>query len=229
MSGIWILLILILTAALPVIIVFFWFRVRKSPLTLPWFLVSLAAGIISLLAAALIQGLLPPFGSGGQDGPGSVFFNVFIRVALVEEASRLIVLIPLFKLARRRHMDRSLGAALGFAAGLGFATLENAFYGMADINITLLRAFTAAPLHGACGIRAGAAVFTASKHPVQALFLFISAILIHGAYNLILESPTLPPLLAALVALAALFSSLSSIKAAGRDNEDSVAPTSLDP
>ena len=217
MKGIWILLLLILTAAIPVIIVFFWFRRRrlagKSSVSLLWLLVSLTAGIISLLAAALFQSLFPP---SGRAGLGPLFFGVFIRVALVEEASRLVTLIPLFKAGnRRRYIDKTFGAALGLAAGLGFAAIENALYGTADINITLLRAFTAAPLHGACGIRAGAAASVFRQHPSKALFLFISAVLIHGTYNLMIESPILPSALAVLIAFAALFASLPYIYDSG--------------
>ena len=222
MSGIWILLLLILTAALPAIIVFFWFRSGKSPVTLPWFLVSFAAGIISLLAAALVQSFFPHTGTGGL---GSVFFGVFVRIALVEEASRFVTLIPLLKAgSRRRPPERTFGAALGLAAGLGFAAMENAFYGTADIHITLLRAFTAAPLHGACGIRAGTAASIFRQHPVKAIFYFISVILIHGAYNLLVVSPALPSLLAVPAAFAALFASLPLIKTPGDDNGNPLPP-----
>jgi len=227
MKGIWILLLLILTAALPAIIVFFWFRHRKSPVTLPWFLAALTAGVFSLLAAALIQSLFRPSGSNGL---GPVLFGVFVRIALVEEASRIVTLIPLLKAGtRHRTMDRTFGAALGLAAGLGFAALENAVYGTADIYITLLRVFSAAPLHGACGIRAGTAVFISGKHPVWALFLFISAILIHGAYNLMIISPALPSFLAIPAAFAVLFVSLSYIKTVPQDEENPFLPKSPGP
>ena len=216
MNGIWILLLLILAAALPVIVVFFWFRFRKSPVTLSWFLLSLAAGIVSLVVVALVQKLFFPSeanGKEGMDGLGSIIFSIFVRIALVEEASRLITLIPLVKAGSRYFKaGRTFSAALGLVAGLGFAMLENASYGTADVYITLLRAFTAAPIHCACGIRAGTAVFEFKQSPVKALFLFISAVLIHGAYNLIIVSPAFPSALAILIALSALFSSMPYTK-----------------
>ena len=219
MNGIWILLLLIISAALPAFIVFIWFKAIKSPVTLPLFLASLAAGVVSLLAAVLVQRFFPP---PGKDMLGAIFFGVFIRIALVEEASRLVGLIPLLKLInRRRDLNKSFCAAIGFASGLGFGMMESAFYGVSGVNIILLRALTAAPLHGACGIRAGVAIFTVRKHPVQALFLFISAVLLHGAYNLIIVSPAFPPLLAAFIALAALFTSIHYLtKAPGMDDEN---------
>ena len=218
MNGIWILLILILTATLPAIIGFIWFKSNKIPVSLPWYLISLVAGAVSLFFAALIQSFFPP---PVRSGLGPVFFGIFVRIALVEEASRLVTLVPLLKIGSRlRNDDIVFGSALGLAAGLGFAAIENAFYGTADINITLLRAFTAAPLHGACGIRTGTAVLSFREHPVKAIFLFISAVLIHGAYNLMIVSPALPsiPLIRAaiviLFAIAVLYTSLSYIKTA---------------
>ena len=232
MYGIWILLLLIATAALPAIIVFLWFRSKNSPVTLPWFLISLVAGIISLVIAAMIQDFVP---ASGGDGLGSIFFSIFVRIALVEELSRIVVLVPLLIAVkhRRNHcdtIDLPFAAALGFVAGVGFSILESAFHGMTDIKVILLRAFTVAPLHGACGIRVGAAMaFFAGKNWVKAVFIFLSAVFIHGAYNLTIVSPALSSVLAVLIAFTALFSSLPYLKAAGRDDENIVIPTELKP
>jgi len=218
MRGILILLLLVLASAIPGIVVFIWFRARKYGVTLPWFLLSIIAGILSLLAAALIQRFFSP----KQDGLGDLFFGVFIRIALVEELSRLVTFIPLSAAANHTQKTGiSFGAALGLVSGLGFAILENAFHGIADISITLLRAFTAAPLHGACGIRVGAAVFVFRKSPAMAFFYFASAALIHGAYNLIIIIPAIPSGLAILIALSALFASLPLLKNTDLDRENS--------
>lgn len=223
MNGILILLLLILIAALPAIIVYFWFRAKNSPVTLPWFLASLAAGIVSLLVAVLAQKFFSPL---GRDGLGPLLFGIFIRIALVEEASRLVCLIALFSVSKRWGLDtnKPFGAAIGLVSGLGFAMIENTFYGLQDINIILLRGITAAPLHSACGIRAGTAIFTANEHPLNSLFLFISAILIHGAYNLMIVSPALPSMLAIPIAFAALFASIHLIKPKDKDNEKTSIP-----
>ena len=215
MKGFSLLLILLLSAALPAIVVFIWFRARKNDVTLPWFLASIVAGMLSLLIAALIQRFLP---SSPRAGLGPLFFGIFVRIALVEEFSRLAAIFPLYKLGRQDR-DSTFYAAIGFAAGLGFAAMENATYGMADINITILRAFTAAPLHGACGIRAGRAVYSAFKSPVKAIFLFASSVIIHGAYNLMIISPALPSALAVLTAIAALIASLPYVNKSGRDRD----------
>jgi len=206
MKGIWVLLLLLLTATLPAIIVFFWLKSRKSLITLLWFLISFLAGIISFIVAAMIQALFAPY---KREALWPVIFNIFISIALVEEASRIIVLVPLMKTGKNRWNDIASSAAIGLIIGLGFAAIENAYYGMANINITLLRLFTAAPLHATCGIRAGTAVFIVPQHPFKAFFLFISSVFIHGAYNLIIVSPAIPSFLAILIALIALFASFS--------------------
>ena len=205
MNGIWILLLLILTAALPAIIVFFWFRSGKSTITLPWFLSSFTAGIVSFIVTAVIQAFFVPI---KNEGVWSVLFNIFIRIALVEEASRIIAIIPFFNAAKNRWNNIAFGAAIGLIAGLGFAAIESAYYGIANLNIAMLRIFTAVPLHAACGIRTGTAVFAASQHPSKAFFLFLSSVLIHGAYNLMIISPAIPSFLVIPTAIIAFFASI---------------------
>jgi len=196
---------LIMAATLPAIIVFFWLRSRKLSITLPWFLLSLSTGIISFIIAAIIQTL---FAFSRREGIWPVLFNIFVRIALIEEASRIIILFFLNRMAKNRRNNIAFGAAIGLIAGLGFALIESAFYGIANISITLLRIFTAAPLHAACGIRAGTAVFTAPQHPAKAFFLFFSSVFIHGAYNLMIVNPAIPSFLAVPTALIAFFASI---------------------
>ena len=215
MSGITLLFLLIISAALPVILVFIWFRITRLAINPPWFLASLVAGVLSIFAAVLVQRLLP---EPSTDGLGVLLFGIFVRVALVEEASRLVSLVILLAVIKRwRELNISLCAIVGFVSGLGFAMMESALYGISDIGIILLRAVTAAPLHGACGIRVCLALFIVSKQPVRALFLFASAVIIHGAYNLMIVSPALPSILAIPIAWAALFASIHNFtKASGR-------------
>jgi RsiW-degrading membrane proteinase PrsW (M82 family) len=98
-------------------------------------------------------------------------------------------------------------------AGLGFAILENASYGSADMGIAFFRAFTAAPLHGACGARVGAAVTDLHDKPFSALLRFLSAVTIHGMYNFMILLRGVPWILAVLVAFSALASSILLIRA----------------
>ncbi|MCL2479875.1 MAG: PrsW family intramembrane metalloprotease, partial [Treponema sp.] len=171
--------------------------------------------------AAMIQNSFFQSGTESWNGIGAVFFGIFVRIALVEEASRFLILIPLLNIFNRRlsvpGVASAAGAAVGLVVGLGFAALENASYGTADINITMLRAFTAAPLHGACGSRVGSSLVLFRERPIQALTRFLSAVIIHGTYNFMLLIPgVLPPIAAVLISLTALASSVVTIRSGMR-------------
>jgi RsiW-degrading membrane proteinase PrsW (M82 family) len=208
MKGLWILLLLIFTAALPVFLAFLWFR--KLKLKSLSFLLSLTAGVLALLISAVLQNFLPfPQGRGSM---ASAFFGVFIRIAFIEEFGKCIALYFLLRWTKsRRNSSFAPGIVAGLTAGLGFAAVESASYGAADISIAFLRAFTAAPLHGACGARAGAAAELWETSPVRSGLFFFSAMMIHGIYDLVIVSPGVPSFLAVLIALAALSSSLAAI------------------
>jgi RsiW-degrading membrane proteinase PrsW (M82 family) len=212
MKGLWILFLLIFIAALPVFPAFLWFRrLKLKPLS---FLLSLAAGILALLFAAVLQNFLPfPAGPAGG-GPAWVLFGVFIRIAFVEEFCKCVTLYPLLGWAKGRKDAAGFapGAAAGLAAGLGFAAVESASYGAADISIALLRAFTAAPLHAACGARTGAAAELWGQSRIRGALSFFAALMIHGIYDFVIVSPAIPSFLAVLIALAALGSSVVSIR-----------------
>jgi RsiW-degrading membrane proteinase PrsW (M82 family) len=214
MNGLWILFLLIFTAALPVFFAFLMFkRLKLKSLS---FLLSLAAGILALLIAAILQNLLPfpEKGRGGEGGGlAALLFDVFIRTAFIEEFGKFITLCFLLRGTKNRG-DPSFasGAVAGLTAGLGFAAVESASYGAADIGIAFLRVFTAAPLHGACGARAGAAAELWGKSPVRGALFFFAALMIHGIYDLLIASPGAPSFLAVPIALAALGSSLAAIR-----------------
>ncbi|MDR3169995.1 MAG: PrsW family intramembrane metalloprotease [Treponema sp.] len=227
MDGLWVFLLLIGIATLPVILVYLWFRFRPVPVSPCWFLVSLLAGALSLLVAALMQNFFF-YITRDVPGPGegrlsSLLFNVFIRVALTEETGRILVLLPLFWLGRRiRNREpqaqasalspAAFGAATGLLTGLGFAIIENASYGAADLHIALLRAFTATPLHGACGARIGYGLIMLKEAPRHGLVRILSAVAIHGMYNMMVLNPGVPGIFPVLIALSALAASIQVIR-----------------
>lgn len=225
----WVLALLIIVSALPVLPAYFWLRSHKFPLTPLWFLLSLLAGVASLFIAALIQSRYASLFGAGESGFGMFVFNVFIRIALTEEAGRGLALFPFFCLmrafkrafpvaARFDQEDRSgatsLGAATGLLAGLGFALVETASYGTgtADITVALVRSVTAAPLHGACGIRVGMAAALLGRAPFHSVWRFLSAAALHGMYNFMVLNPRIPRAVPLLLAFLALFSSMQVIK-----------------
>ena len=235
---IWVLFLIIFISSIPLIAVYIWFRVAKYPFSIVKFLIALLAGAATVFPALLFQNMLPD--SFPVTGRWSLFFEVFIRVALTEELSRLLILFILFWIsnlvisrnsvseypAKAVSLDKvNQGTATGMIAGLGFALLEGAIYGASDTGILLIRAFTAAPLHGACGSRVGAAAVLFRSHPVQALFRFFVAAAIHGIYNFMILMPGFPSIAAILIALSALASSLITIRGGWKNNPSN--PSSL--
>ncbi|MDR0456590.1 MAG: PrsW family intramembrane metalloprotease [Treponema sp.] len=227
MSGFGVLIILLFISSIPVIAVFIWFRLARYPFSLPRFSFSLLAGAVSFFSALFLQSIFADknefFYTAGKWG---FIAEIFVRIAFTEEFSRLIVLIILLSairwLSSAKQRDSGLDAnisavtmasASGLIAGLGFAILESAVYGASNPGNALLRTFTAAPLHGACGFRAGSSVAMFSERPVSAILRFLSAIVIHGIYNFMLIIPGFIPSIAAiLIALSALASSLLVIR-----------------
>jgi RsiW-degrading membrane proteinase PrsW (M82 family) len=241
MSGLWVLVLLIFISSVPAIAVYIWFRVTRYPLSLVHFLCSLLAGAAAFFPALLLQNLFPAPGTVWTAGKWGLFFQTFLRIALTEELSRFIALSVLFGISARLAAAKSCapvsspvsyshvmqGSAAGLTAGLGFAILESAAYGASDAGLTLLRAFTAAPLHGACGSRIGAAAALLRQHPPQAVFRFLSAVAIHGVYNFMIVRPGFPSITAVLIAFSALISSILAIQS-GRQTPPQTRPGALD-
>jgi RsiW-degrading membrane proteinase PrsW (M82 family) len=227
MNGLWILLLLIFISALPVLVVWIWIRVRRFPIGLPWFLAALLGGALSLLIAAILQALFPRINEAamGQAAIAIMLFKIFIQIAFTEELGRFGVFVLLLGLVRRfgKHTESSdqrfatpaFDAVTGLIAGLGFAVIETALYGVGDFGIALIRAVTAAPLHGACGTRIGMAVFHIKDAPGLALARFLYAVIIHGMYNFMIISPGIPQVFSILIAFTALFSSIQLIRYSG--------------
>jgi len=210
------LFILIIISSIPAIAVFVWFRLARYPFSMPWFSTALLAGAASFFPALLLQNVLRA-GSGifRLSDKWGRFAEIFIRIALTEELSRFLILLILFTvILRAAEKPISIMAnAAGLVAGLGFAILESAVYGASNPGNALLRAFTAAPLHGACGSRVGSSVVLMREHPVQGILRFLSAVALHGAYNFMLNIPgRFPPIAAVLIAISALVSAIQAIR-----------------
>jgi RsiW-degrading membrane proteinase PrsW (M82 family) len=228
MSGIWIVLLLVGISALPVFLVFLWFRLSRFPISPLACLCALLAGAVSLFPALLLQRLAA--GAAWYPGRWDNLAYTFIRIALTEEISRLLVLGPFFFISGKiqktdpfrplinsggdsaRGGVSAWGAAAGLLAGLGFAMLESAAFGTVDFRIPLGRVFTAAPLHGACGARIGSALLVFREQPRRAVFRFFSAVLIHGIYDFMIIKSGFSSLLAVLIALSALAVSVIEIR-----------------
>jgi RsiW-degrading membrane proteinase PrsW (M82 family) len=232
MNGWLILALIILSASIPALAVFFWFRVSRYPFSSIRFLLILLTGAAAFFPALVLQSFFPPdFYIPGRLG---LIVQIFLPVALTEEFSRLLVLLVFFYITRKIDAGRRssetihsgvsasvsalagygtviYGSAAGLVAGFGFAILESAAYSAANPGVTLLRLFTAAPIHGACGARVGAAALLFRTHPTQGLFRFLTAVMIHGIYNFMIVIPGFISIAAVLIALFSLASAILSI------------------
>jgi RsiW-degrading membrane proteinase PrsW (M82 family) len=239
-------LFLIFVSSIPAIAVFLWFSIARYPFSLLRFSFSLLAGATSFFPALFLQNIFP----AGSDffyamGKWRRVAEIFVHIAFTEELSRLIMLIILFfgihQLNAMRQKgqslagqsdtsltpavsDNTMAGASGLIAGLGFAILESAVYGASNPVTPLLRIFTAAPLHGACGFRVGSAAMMFKDNPIKALSRFLFAVLIHGLYDLMLLIPgTISSIVAVLIALATLASSVVIIRNGMKDDTPDMA------
>jgi RsiW-degrading membrane proteinase PrsW (M82 family) len=229
MSGLWVVLLLIFIASAPVFPAYVW--LRSKGVSFLWFIASLGTGAVSLGIAGFLQTLLFYAVSGTRQAPaetgaGLLFFTLFIQIALTEETGRFISLALLFGAGNRlkalpeESRLVSFGAAAGLTAGLGFGIIETAAYGAANIGIAVLRAFTAAPLHGACGARVGTGALLGKRTPILSVCRFFSAVALHGMYNFMVINPGIPRFFSILIALLSLIASLQVIKTGYAEKND---------
>jgi RsiW-degrading membrane proteinase PrsW (M82 family) len=215
MNGIGSLLTLILLAALPILLAYLWLIIRKYTFNMIWFLSALLAGILSVLIALCIQGIIQSINVETIVG---LFVNIILRTALPEELSKFLFMFLFIALSKKwKRLNpietKSDGAAAGLVLALGFALFETAGYSMLNIQLTFLRAVTAAPIHAACGIRTGmSAVSFRSHHPLSGIWNMLLAILIHTVYNFIILNPGTPLIFLILITVASVTSSLVNIK-----------------
>jgi RsiW-degrading membrane proteinase PrsW (M82 family) len=210
------LFIIILISSIPAIAAFLWFRFARCPFSILMFSAALLAGAASFFPALLLQNIIRT-GSGifWPSGKWGLFAEIFIHVALTEELSRFLILLILFAVIHRAAVKpvTIMANAAGFVAGLGFAILESAVYGASSPGIALLRAFTATPVHGACGSRVGSSILLLREHPVRGILRFLSAVAIHGAYNFMLNIPgRFPPIAAIFISVSVLVSAIQAIR-----------------
>jgi len=222
MPNLGVLLVLILISAVPAVAVFLWFRLARYPFSPRMFLVSLFVGATSVFVALFLQnfitgiGILPPL-----TDRASLFAEIFIRIAFTEELARLLLLVPLFLVFLRFKPEQvspggvsveTMAKASGLVAGVGFGLLESAVYGAADPVNAILRTLITAPVHAACGSRVGSSIVIFRVRPALAVLKFLSAVAIHGIFNLLVVTPARFALWVAIfVAFFALATSVQAI------------------
>jgi RsiW-degrading membrane proteinase PrsW (M82 family) len=223
LQGLVYLLSIVCLSSLPIWITYLYIK-RINPQLNSWlFLVALGAGALSMLLGSILQVFMPVLSSGS---PISLLYTIFLRNAFSEEAGRFAVFWILLYIASKtiagsRTYSRETVIYVGVLAGFSFAMLETLSYGLLDIQLVLIRTLTSAPLHAACASRIGLAVFlfaenrpenNTSHRVSRALFYGISAVLIHGIYNLLLLFPSTLAVLPIILAYVALGSALTLAK-----------------
>jgi RsiW-degrading membrane proteinase PrsW (M82 family) len=176
-------MILILAIAPPLLIAYYVYqkdKYDKEPKSL--IIKSFLFGCLGIIPAIFLE----LFAKGMFT---NLFLYVFIGIALVEEGVKYFFLKKyLFnKPDFNEPMD---GIVYAVMISLGFATVENIFYVFnhpgQEIQVAVMRMFTAIPLHAVCGIIlgyfVGLAKFSDNSKPLLYKGIFL-ATLVHGLYN----------------------------------------------
>lgn len=165
-------------------------KYEREPLSL--IAITFVIGAACLLPAALIEFML------GLFLPSNFLLQVFLYVALIEEATKFIaVRIKAYSSPHFREvMD---GIVYTVAAGLGFATLENVVYILqSGLSVAITRALLSVPGHavwaGIMGYYIGLAKFNATSKSQQRLRIIEGvgiATVLHGTYDILVFSESL--------------------------------------
>jgi len=159
----------------------FWRRDKWQPEPKAKVLKLFGLGALFAAPVWLVESWLP--------GPRNAYYDVFVRIALTEEVFKLLPVV-LFAVRSREFSEPMDGLVYAIAAGLGFATVENALYA-ASLGPALLvqRAFTSTLAHaafsGLLGYGLAKTKFGGGPRPVAAAFLGVVGL--HGAYDLALQ------------------------------------------
>ncbi|MCX7023159.1 MAG: PrsW family glutamic-type intramembrane protease [Spirochaetes bacterium] len=176
-------------AALPAVVLLAWFNRmdRKRPEPIGMIGRSVLFGFVAVIPAVILEIVLEQFNPGGL--PGAVF-SAFVVAAFVEEGVKF--LFVRFFIWKIREFDEVMdGIVYTICVSLGFAFVENVFYGLNDARVLYLRAFTAVPLHavasGVMGYCIGKAKITGMKNPgAFERRGLLWAVIIHGFYDVFL-------------------------------------------
>jgi RsiW-degrading membrane proteinase PrsW (M82 family) len=154
-------------------------------------------GCATVLAIDLFIPVLDNFSETNFTGDTYYFFDSFIRAAFLEEFFKSVVLI--FFCTRKSVFDEPMdGIVYGVAASLGFAAYENIDYvkyfsqKTSILDISLLRTFSAVPMHALCGVIMGffitLSIFNKKNNYIFLILAIFVPVGMHGLYNFSLSS-----------------------------------------
>lgn len=185
------------------LLVYFKDKYEKEPFRLLFF--CFLFGLASVVPALIVE--LSASAAGIDAGHDTVitFIYAFFIVALSEEGSKFFFL-RVYAYKRKEFNEPFDGIMYAVMISMGFATLENIVYSLSGgFSTTMLRMFTAVPLHASCAILMGYFAGMAKFRKSPAIYLFMGllfAVILHGIYDFFLFQNDIPAL--AIVAFASL-------------------------
>lgn len=154
-------------------------------------------GVLSIIPAFVIEVTEGMLGFDDQHGILLTFLYALIGVGLVEEISKYAFL-RIYAYRKSAFNEPFDGIVYAVMISMGFATAENIEYAlMQGVGTTVLRMFTAVPLHATCAIIMGYFVGLAKFRQRSFSLLFLglfSATIIHGIYDFFLFQQDYPAL-----------------------------------
>ena len=177
-------MILILAVAPPLLIAYYIYKKDKYDVEPRKLIVkSFLFGCLSIIPAIILETIF------NESLFSSLFIYVMVGIALIEEGLKYFFLKRY--LFNKAEFNEPLdGIVYAVMISMGFATVENIAYVYGhqgqEINIALMRMFTAIPLHAVCGVIlgyfVGLAKFSENKRTLLYKGLFF-ATLVHALYN----------------------------------------------
>jgi RsiW-degrading membrane proteinase PrsW (M82 family) len=147
-------------------------------------------GLAAVACASILQALLNPITSSLR-GFSVTIFRSFVESALVEESVKFLAVLALPGIRTRRFSLRQIfsGALL---LAVSFSAFETFAYSLRSPSAVFLRFFTSLPVHASVslvgGSLIGSLVFRAeSDVRIACAFAFVSAVALHGAFNLFMD------------------------------------------
>ena len=197
-------MILILAVLPPLLIAYYIYKKDKYDVEPRKLIIkSFLFGCLSIIPAIILETIF------NESLFSSLFIYVMVGIALIEEGLKYFFLKRyLFNKADfNEPMD---GIVYAVMISMGFALVENVAYVYGhqgqEIQVAILRMFTALPLHAVCGVIMGYYVGMA-KFNTNKKFLLVKglglAVLVHGVYDyfLFLGQGTILSIIALLVAI----------------------------
>ena len=180
------------SAIVPSILLVSFFKnrdVHPEPSRVLW--ITFWLGVLSTIPTVLVALPLALVLEGALDNLVAVgVADAFLCAALPEELFKLGVVYVYVR--KHEAFDEPMdGIVYGVVASLGFATLENILYTIeGGVSVAIMRAFTAVPMHAACGAIMGyyfgqGHFVATSKAQRRGLWLkgYVIVVLIHGLYD----------------------------------------------